>query len=170
MWCDWGKNLEIWSGKIDSVIKNIVFKDNYLIHIACNAISIDTWYGSDSITVEDVLYDRIYAEHDEEHLQMQYNDLDEAEYDYSRKGDLSDMHLLCVLVGRLGKDLGNQQFDFNIDTSMFDIRYRNISFNNIFSTTKLPNPYYICSDKLSELSNVTIDKIDYKEYIRNETN
>ena len=101
---------------------------------------------------------------------MQYNDADGAEYDYSRKGDLSDMRLLCVLVGRLGKDLGNQQFDFNVDTSHFDIRYRNISFNNIYSTTKLSNPYYIIPEKLSELSNVTINGIDYKEYIQNEKN
>lgn len=170
LWCDWGKNLEIWSGKFDSIIKNVVFEDNYLIHVACNAISIDTWYGSDSITVENISYDRIYVEHDEDHLPMQYNDADGAEYDYSRKGDLSDMRLLCVLVGRLGKDLGNQQFDFNVDTSHFDIRYRNISFNNIYSTTKLSNPYYIIPEKLSELSNVTINGIDYKEYIQNEKN
>ncbi len=166
LWCDWGKNLEIWSGKIDSVIKNVVFKDNYLIHIAGYAISIDTWYGSESITVENVLYDGVYCEHDEDHLAMQYNETEGAQYDHSqKKGDLDDINLLFVRVGKLGRDLGNQQFDTNIDTSNFDIRYKNISFKNIYSTKLLNNPYYICSDKLSELSNVTIDGIDYKEYI-----
>lgn len=166
LWCDWGKNLEIWSGCIDSHIHNVVFEDNYLIRVQGKAISIDTWFGSDSITVSDIEYNGVYVEHDKDHLPMQYNEDDNAEYDFSLKDDNSGVQLVYIGVMKLGKNLGNQQFDENIDVSEFDIRYKNICINNLESTMDFPNAYSIKSDKLSELSGITINGIDYKEYIK----
>ncbi len=168
LWCDWGKNLEIWSGHIKSEIRNVFFENNYLIHVQMIAASIDTWYGCDRILVENIRYDGVFAEHDKDHKPQQYQDSDDRCYDLSAASDLSDIKLVSVKVGRLGKDLGNQQFDTNVDTTGFDIRYRNISFDNIKFTTDIPNPIYISSEKLSELSGVTIDGFDYKEYMKHE--
>ncbi len=168
LWCDWGKNLELWSGHINSEIRNVLFEDNYLIHVQAIAASVDTWYGCDRILVENVRYDGIFAEHDEDHKPQQYQDSNDQCYDMSAASDLSDIKLVYVMVGRLGKDLGNQQFDLNIDASGFDIRYRNISFDNIKFTIDIPAPICINSEKLSELSGVTIDGVDYKEYMQHE--
>ena len=164
LWCDCGKNLEIWSGCCDSVIENILFADNYLIHVQCIAISIDTWFGSDSIIVRNVLYDGICVEHDEDHLPMQYNDCDNAEYEYPHEINYSDMSLVRIAVGTLGKNLGNQQFDTTVDVSGFDIRYKNICIRNLKSTIELPTPYFVSDEKLSELSDISINGYDYKEF------
>jgi len=170
LWCDWGKNLEIWSGHIESEIRNVLFENNYLIHVQSLAVSIDTWFGCDKILVENVCYDGVFAEHDEAHMPQQYQENDDQTYDMSAVSDMPDIKLIFIRVGKLGKDLGNQQFDTNVDCSNFDIRYRNISFDNVSFTAELPNPIYIDPDKLKELSGVTIDGIDYKEYISREKN
>lgn len=61
LWCDWGKSLEIWNGNRDSHIRNVTWKDNYLIHTAHYAVSIGTWFGSESVTVADLNNGGLYA-------------------------------------------------------------------------------------------------------------
>ena len=170
LWCDWGKNLEIWSGHIESEIRNVFFENNYLIHVQALATSIDTWYGCKKILVENIRFEGVFAEHDQDHKPQLYQDFDDQTYDTSVTSDMSDIKLVFIQVGRLGKDLGNQQFDTNVDASEFDIRYRNVSFDNITFTKDLSDPFYIVPDKLSELSGITINRIDYKEYLLSEKN
>ena len=164
LWCDWGKNLEIWSGHIESEIRNVLFENNYLIHVQALATSIDTWHGCKKILVENIRFEGVFAEHDQDHKPQLYQDFDDQTYDTSVTSDMSDIKLVFIQVGRLGKDLGNQQFDTNVDASEFDIRYRNVSFDNITFTKDLSDHFYIVPDKLSELSGITINRIDYKEY------
>ena len=39
LWCDWGKSIETWCGHKATEIKNILFKNNYLIHLNAVALS-----------------------------------------------------------------------------------------------------------------------------------
>jgi hypothetical protein len=135
LWCDWGKNLELWCGKYDGLVKNIVFKDNYLIHTAQYAISIDTWYGSENITVENVRYENIYIETDTDPMYPVYQTDLNAPYrpNVTGKNPTSALFLGAM---KLGRDTGNQSVDLNADTSSFKIKYKNISFKNVSCTNK----------------------------------
>lgn len=161
LWCDWGKNLEIWSGCKDSLIRNVSYKNIYIIHVQNIAMSIDTWFGSESIEVEDISYDTVYVEHDiiyyPSHFQTKKNEV----YDISRIGDRNGQKLIYVKVGKLGKNLGNQHFDENIDTSNFKISYRNIRFKNIFETDGIKAEVLVDSSKLYEMKEIYIEDKEY---------
>ncbi len=157
LWCDWGKNLEIWSGCKDSLIRNITYKNIYIIHVQNVAMSIDTWFGSENITVEDVLYDTVFVEHDKTYYPPHFQTQKDESYDTSHIGDRSGQKLIYVTVGRLGRNLGNQQFDENIDTSNFKISYRRIRFKNIFETDGIKAEVFVDSSKLCELKDLFIE-------------
>ena len=135
LWCDWGKNLELWCGKYDGLVKNIAFKDNYLIHTAQYAISIDTWYGSDNITVENISYENIYIDTDTEPMYPIYQTDLNAPYKPNITGKNPSAALFLGAM-KLGRDTGNQSVDLNADTSLFKIKYKNISFKNVSCTNK----------------------------------
>lgn len=135
LWCDWGKNIELWCGKYDAHVKNIIWRDNYLIHTAQYAISIDTWYGSENITVENISYENIYIDTDTEPMYPIYqNDLS-APYRPNITGKNPSAALFLGAM-KLGRDTGNQSVDLNADTSSFKIKYKNISFKNVSCTNK----------------------------------
>ena len=140
LWCDWGKNLELWCGKYDAYVKNITWQDNYLIHTAQYAISIDTWYGSDRITVDNIRYENIFIDTDTAPMYPIYqNDLD-APYAPNESGKNPTV---AVYLGatKLGRALGNQKADESSDVSSFIVKYKNISFKNVIcnnSSTLLP--------------------------------
>lgn len=135
LWCDWGKNIELWCGKYNAHVKNIVWRDNYLIHTAHYAISIDTWYGSDKITVENVKYENIYIDTDTEPMYPVYQIDLEAPYTPNINGKNPSAALFLGAM-KLGRDTGNQSVDQNADTSSFKIAYKNISFKNVSCTNK----------------------------------
>ncbi|MBR2432272.1 MAG: hypothetical protein IKB23_05080 [Clostridia bacterium] len=135
LWCDWGKNLELWCGKYDAHVKNIEWRDNYLIHTAQYAISIDTWYGSDNITVENVSYENIFIDTDTEPMYPVYQSDLNAPYKPNVTGK-NPTSALFLGAMKLGRDTGNQSVDLNADTSAFKIKYKNISFKNVSCTNK----------------------------------
>lgn len=130
LWCDWGKSLEVWCGHKPTLIKNITFKDIYLVHLSAVAINITTWYGSENSVIDGVNYENIYVD-----LDGKYNSLEiesGAKKNYtSREGFLP--RLVSVSVEKIGRmvDLGSQQIEKTDDYSQFDIKYRKINFNNV---------------------------------------
>ena len=135
LWCDWGKNLELWCGKYDGLVKNIAFKDNYLIHTAQYAISIDTWYGSDNITVENISYENIFIDTDTEPMYPVYQTDLNAPYKPNITGKNPSAALFLGAM-KLGRDMGNQSVDLSADTSSFKIKYKNIKFKNVSCSNK----------------------------------
>ncbi len=129
LWCDWGKNIEIWNGKNDSLIKNVIFKDNYCIHTAQYAISIDTWYGSEAITVEDLTYENIYIDTDTDPMYPIYQD--DLNAPYNPKGGANPTKAVYLGATKLGRDIGNQMCDPDFDISQFKVKYKNIKFKNV---------------------------------------
>lgn len=131
LWCDWGKNLEIWSGHKDSDICVVAFLNNYLIHVSMSAISIDTWYGSDSISVSDIVYDGVFVYPDDDEPSPQFQTADGQLYDKTEQLPYEEKNLVYLAVGRIGKRLPNQGLDPNCDCSHYTIEYTNIVFENI---------------------------------------
>ncbi len=156
VWCDWGKNLEIWNGNKNSIIKDIVFKNSYLIHSVDKCISIDTWYGAPSIVVENVTYENVYIDTDADSPVPCIQQSKEHEYPYyGQKGENVKSILVCV--SRVGKDTGNQGIDTNVETSHFRMAYRNIAFKNIVCNSERLLPAVVDTGSLYDTSNITFE-------------
>lgn len=162
LWCDWGKNLEVWFGNISSTIQDVFFKDNYCIHVAITAISIDTWYGAENILAENIVYENIFVEYDEQHLTYQYQQSDEDKYDDSKIED--DEMLLRIAVSFIGIRLGGDQAraDYEVEPD-FHSEYRNIHLHNVVEIGKNASIVLYGQDKMV-LDNITLNgkRIDEK--------
>ena len=169
LWCDWGKNLEIWCGDKNAEVKNITFRNNYLIHCTDIAISIDTWFGAPSLTVDTVSYENIYIDTDAKIMCPCIQENKEHEYpEDARNGKWGDNRRgILIGVGRLGKNLGNQACDFNYDCSDYKICYRNVSFKNVVCNSDKKLPVKVNSKHLCELSGITFENCDMGKYFFN---
>lgn len=167
LWCDWGKNLEIWCGDKNAVVKNVTFRNNYLVHVTDYAISIDTWFGAPSLTVDGVLYENIYIDTRSDILFPVIQESPEHKYSYLDKAPFDNRKGTWIGVGRLGKNLGNQACDFSADCSGYDIRYKNITLRNVTCNGEYKLPVKISSQYLTELSNVTLENCNMGNYLLN---
>ena len=130
LWCDWGKSLETWCGHKPALIRNILFKNNYLIHLSVTAMNITVWYGSSHSFVDQIRYEDIFIDLDEDYLFTQL-ETDEVPNFIARSGHVPNA--VSVTVERLGKmvDLGSQRCEAIYDYSDFDVRFTNISYKNV---------------------------------------
>lgn len=130
LWCDWGKCIETWCGHKPTEIKNVVFKNNYLIHINAVALNITVWYGSDKSVVKDIKYEDIYIDLDKNYYFLQY---DESGKDEFKKEMGFVPSIVQVSVERLGKmvDLGSQRCEAIDDDSDFNVYFGNIFYKNV---------------------------------------
>ncbi len=163
VWCDWGKNLEIWNGKKNSVIKDVVFKDNYLIHSTDICISIDTWYGAENIVVENIKYQNIYIDTETDGLAPCIQQNKEHTYPYYNQTMGSRLRGVNIGASRLGGDIGNQGVDSSVDCSGFNMYYRNISFENVVCTSQRLLDAKVVSKGIRELKNITFENCVFKK-------
>lgn len=157
LWCDWGKALEVWSGDHDSLIRDVLFENIHIIRPCHTSVSIDTWYGSESIVVENIRYEDITIDTAGPQLCPSLQKSDDDVFT-----DSGDFHSVGVriTVDRIGRNAGNQKCVDDIDASDFRICYRGIHFKNIkVSGTAIENR--IGSERLSELSDVTFENCSF---------
>ena len=157
LWCDWGKNLEIWCGDKNAVVKDVIFRNNYLVHVTDIGISIDTWFGAPSLLVDNILYENIYIDTDALPMRPMLQEYKEHKYPYLDDFSVDYRTAVKVGVGRLGKNLGNQACDFNYDCSDYVIAYKNVTFRNIVCNSTKLLPASIKSKDLAELSNIAFE-------------
>ena len=127
MWCDWGKNLEIWSGDSDTLTQNILFEDIYNIRITHAAIAITVKYGSQSVIVKNVTYRNIFTELDENPLLPLYN----VGQGYTRDW-ANDQYVkhIWVEATQLGKNQGNQGILIDSDVEKYNTEISNLHFEH----------------------------------------
>lgn len=127
LWCDWGKSLETWCGHKPTEIKNITFKNIYMIHLHAVAMNITTWFGSDRSVVNGITYENIYIDTDEQ--------CDKYLMQHSPESpkNLIIPKVVSVSIEKLGKlnVLGNQICDDVDDYSGFSVYFGNISYKNV---------------------------------------
>ena len=130
LWCDWGKSLETWCGHKPTEIRNIVFRNNYLIHLNAVAMNITVWYGSDRSVVDNVLYENIFIDVDKDYLcnRMQHANMPHFE---EKWGFVP--RAVSISVEKLGKmvDLGSQKCENIDDYSWFNVKFSNVTFKNV---------------------------------------
>lgn len=131
LWCDWGINMEIFCTDKAAVISNIKFKNNYVARASGIITDIQTWFGSENAVVRDVLYENIMIDSNKDTLKQQYQVSDEQQYVFTNE---KQVPVFAVLkCGKIGRNLGNQQFEPIEDTSHFNSLYENITYRNIHS-------------------------------------
>lgn len=157
LWCDWGKNLEIWCGDKNAVVKDVIFRNNYLVHVAGIGISIDTWFGAPSLLVDNILYENIYIDSSDTALPGIIQEYKEHKYPNFEKAPYDPRRGVVVGIGRLGKNLGNQACDFNYDCSEYKISYKNVTFRNVVCSENNLLPAKINPENLYELSNIAFE-------------
>ncbi len=154
LWCDWGKNIEVWCGRYNCLIKNVLFSDNYCIHTTFYAISLNTMYGSDVISVEDVSFNNIYIDTNTAPMYPKFQDDLDLPYRHSMIGK-NPTKAVLIAATKIGRFVGNQQFDSNFDSSGFKIKYKNIRFDNVSCTDpEVLLPIEIKTEKIS-MENIT---------------
>lgn len=130
MWCDWGKSLEIWCGNKPCAIRNISFKNVYLIRLSFVAINITTWYGSEMSLVENVTYKDVYINSDSEQNRMSGMIENEENPVYkNRKNGAVTLH---IAPEKLGIATGNQGMKKVDSYDGFINCYRNIILDGIY--------------------------------------
>ena len=127
LWCDWGKSMETWCGQKPTEIKNITFKNNYVIHLHATAMNVTVWYGSEHSVVNGVCYEDIFIDVDEHNCQK----LLEENGTVNRREFLP--HVLSVSIERLGRmvGLGTQVCENATDDTGFCVYFGNISYKNV---------------------------------------
>ena len=130
LWCDWGKSIETWCGHKPTEIRNIVFRNNYLIHLNAVAMNITVWYGSDHSVVKNVRYEDIFIDVDKDYCFNKYdttgNDLFSEKWGFEPR-------IVSVSVEKLGKmiDLGSQKCEDIDDYSWFNVYFGDILYKNV---------------------------------------
>lgn len=163
LWCDWGKCIETWCGHKPTEIKNIVFRNNYLIHLNAVALNITVWYGSNRSIVNNILYENIYIDLDKDYY---YNQFDKTGHDLfeGRKG--LNPRIVSVTVERLGKmiDLGSQKCEEIEDFSDFNVYFGNILYKNVrYTGEKRDMPIVVKKySEIHTIENVRAENCDFE--------
>lgn len=157
MWCDWGKALEIWCGNRSCVIRNVSYKNIYLIHLTHVAIAISTKYGSECALVENLSYDNIYIDGEENYREPQIESLDNLVY--AERTDFVPF-ILSIGAADFGRATGNQSFEPAEDLSGYHLVYRNISLRNVRHKGKALRVWVKPIDNVLEIENVSVKDCD----------
>ena len=159
MWCDWGKSLEVWCGHRPCVIRNVTFRNNYLIRLSNLAISITSWYGSENTLIENIRYENIFVDADKCYRNLEIESKDHSEYSYSCDFVPSMLVIGATMIGRLS---GHQTYEPVDDTSMFHLLYRNISFENVRYNGKPLDAIVEKQGSVLDIQNVTAKDCDFE--------
>lgn len=161
-WCDWGNNLEIWQGEVPNTIKNIEWKNNYLIKMCMIGISVQTWYGSNRTRIKNISYQDIYADNTGETLIPIFQGEDEEEYSVKGHEDFKPTILTIneKMIGKRGKY--QKQIDVE-DYSDYDLKYSDIEANNVYCDGDALDAdiYSYAKCKTLKVENVRLKNVKY---------
>ena len=59
LWCDWGKNLEVWGGGRSGAIRNVIYRGNACIETAHVVADVTVKGGAESISYENILVEGV---------------------------------------------------------------------------------------------------------------
>ena len=158
MWCDWGIAFEVWNGRYPGTIRNVSFKNNYIIHLSAVAMDITTWYGSSESVISNISFEKIYIDGEDVYMNPSIESEENKEYRF--KDDFSPL-LVKITAQKIGRSSGNQDFEAASDYSEFNIVYNNIIFRNIKCDGKKLDVLMEKQKGLLEINNVLVQNCDF---------
>ncbi len=165
LWCDWGKNLEIWNGEVESLIEDIVFRDIAVAHATHYVCSITTTYGSEDTRVRRVLYDDIEVQVEDFSPMPLYQVEDCPDFPKDRVEWLPPLAL--INRGELGHGLGNQAIDLATPDKMrrYRLHYCHLTFRNIRTIGRKLEFRIEGEPGLLDISDVRIENVPVRELV-----
>ena len=163
LWCDWGKSIETWCGHKPTEIKNIVFRNNYLIHLNAVALNITVWFGSDHSVVKNVRYEDIFIDIDDDYC---FNKYDNTGYSKFEEKWGFEPRIVSVSIEKLGKlaGLGTQKCEEIDDYSWFNVYFGDILYKNVrFIGNKRSLPVVIQKHSdIHTIENIKCENCDFE--------
>lgn len=163
LWCDWGKSIETWCGHKPTEIKNIVFRNNYLIHLNAVALNITVWFGSNRSIVNNITYENIFIDLDKDYY---FNQYDKSGNDEFKKKLGENPIIVSVSVEKIGKmtGLGTQMCENTDDYSDFNIYFGNILYKNVkFIGEKRDMPIVVKKhSEIHTIENIKSENCDFE--------
>lgn len=136
LWCDWGKNLEVWAGHRPCLIENVTYRNIACVYPGQIACDVTTWFASPDTTIRNVTMEDIELDYARTRWTYHYQQgPDDAVY----RGNPEDSSMLIqVDVARYGRYLGNQKHVPAKDLSGFRVAYSNLTFRNFRCLGNVP--------------------------------
>ncbi len=123
LWCDWGRAIEMWTSELPAHLKNIVFRNCYIVRTAHVAIDLQI-YGSGTTRMKNILCENIYVDTDRHADRPVYQKTDRQVYDGANAADY-----LPILIF-----IGNA-YKFMVPKNRFgvpaDVLFENVIMRNI---------------------------------------
>ena len=138
LWCDWGKNLEVWAGKEQSLIEKVRYRNCKLVNVSGVACDITTWYGSSDTRIADVAMEDIEIDLPRPRYSMEIRNKSKAsDFHWREQGEA---RILVVDCDRLGRPRREQEVTNDADTDKYRLQYENLVFRNFTFYGEDPAP------------------------------
>lgn len=85
LWCDWGKNLEVWAGSSPCIIRNVVCRDCKLINVDGYACDVTTWGESTNTIIRDIQFENLEIDLCRPRWQSRLESRQKGPFDFSER-------------------------------------------------------------------------------------
>jgi len=128
LWCDWGKNLEVWAGSERSAIENVTYRNLKLVNVAGIACDVTTWYGSADTRISGVTMEDIEIDAPRPRYQMEIRTKSRAsDFHWREQGAVRTIVVDC---DRLGRPRSEQEAVRDAETGKYRLLYEGLAFRN----------------------------------------
>ena len=133
LWCDWGKNCEIWAGHKDALMEDIVFRNNAFLNVHFTGCDVTTWFCSARTYIGDVVFEDNEYDLGQPRWKTVFQTSDGQKFNLERE---TEANLLSVDAWAPAKNLGNQHFGPADEISKYHLEYDGIRFSRprVFGT------------------------------------
>lgn len=138
LWCDWGKNLEVWAGSESSAIENVIYRNCKLVNVVGIACDVTTWYGSadtriSGVTMEDIEVDVPQPRYRMETLSKSHS----SDFHWQEENTIP---VIVVDCNRLGRPRWEQETTRDSNTDKYHLHYEDLVFRNFRFYGDDPSP------------------------------
>ena len=125
LWCDWGKNCEVWAGHKETVIENVTYRRNVFANVHFLGCDVTTWFCSPSTVIRNILFEDNEFDVVQPRWKTVFQSRDHEPFNLERETELA---LLSVDAWKPAENLGNQHFGPAKDESLYRLTYDGIRF------------------------------------------
>ena len=127
LWCDWGKNMEVWAGHLPALIENVVYRKCRLLNVAHIPADVTTWYGSRETCIRGVVFEDIELDLIPGRVREVFQESDDQVF----VGEpWPEQKLFEISAQAPARNLGNQGHDYAGDFSDYRLAYDDVTIRN----------------------------------------
>ena len=139
LWCDWGKNLEVWAGPQPTLIENVTYRNCKALNVTGDACDVTTWECSEDTRFRNIAMDGIEIDLPEPITPMQFQTRDDEPWVGRTSHTVSVFRVDCRLPYGNAARLKKTRVDYR------DIRLSNV---RIYGDGAFVTETYLMPDEL----------------------